>query len=108
MTRENRTFIGKRRLVMAFAALIIAAATPTLSARADHDDHDGRGEWHHDHGRHHGWRGYGGYYYGEPGYYAAPGVVYAPPPVYVAPPPVVVYPAPVAPSLNFVFPLSFH
>jgi hypothetical protein len=106
MTRRNRTFIGKRRLALAFAALIIAAATPTLSARADHDDHDGRGERHHDHGRHNGWGGYGGYYYG-PGYYAAPGVVYAPP-VYVAPPPVVVYPAPVAPSLNFVFPLRFH
>ncbi len=90
----------KRRLGLAVAAAIVAAAAPICGAYADGHDRDRH--------YHRGWHAYGGWYY-APGYYPAPGVVYAaPPPVYVAPPPVVVYPAPVAPSLNVVVPLHFH
>jgi hypothetical protein len=85
-----------RTIVLGLAVAACALGTAAAPARADNDDwRHGRGHerWERDRVRHEReWRDEGRR---EHGY------VYAPPPVYYAPPPV-------APSLNFVFPLSIR
>jgi len=84
----------------AAAAFVLTVSLPP--ARADHDDHHGRGWREHEWREHHHYRGPPRVYY-QPGYYAPPPVVYAPPPpppVFYAPPAIVV-----PPSLNITIPL---